>query len=104
MTTAVIQSSSATTITALLASIGQTRDAKKILEQKEMIIDLDVNMRKAHMNRVASGACQASMTAPFLEVLHCIDRIGNSCINIAEVVSEKLDFQYFMIGSRRSEK
>lgn len=41
------------------------------------------------------------MTAPFSQVLHAIDQIGNSCVNITETVSSQIDFQYFMIENNR---
>lgn len=75
----------------------------EILKQKEQIMDLDINMRKAHMNRVAAGKCSASLTAPFSQILHCIDRIGNSCVNITETVSAQMDFKYFMIDADKSQ-
>ena len=85
------------TDTFLLIESGEKEKAREILRQKDQIMDLDLNMRKAHMNRVASGKCSASLTAPFSKVLHAIDRIGNSCVNIAEAISGQVDFHYFMI-------
>ena len=85
------------TDTFLMIESGEKEKARDILRQKDQIIDLDLNMRKAHMNRVASGKCSASLTAPFSKVLHAIDRIGNSCVNIAETTSGQVDFHYFMI-------
>lgn len=85
------------TDTFLMIESGEKEKARDILRQKDQIMDLDLNMRKAHMNRVASGKCSASLTAPFSKVLHAIDRIGNSCVNIAETTSGQVDFHYFMI-------
>lgn len=85
------------TDTFLMIESGEKEKARDILRQKDQIMDLDLNMRKAHMNRVASGKCSASLTAPFSQVLHAIDRIGNSCVNIAEAISGQVDFRYFMI-------
>ena len=85
------------TDTFLMIESGEKEKARDILRQKDQIMDLDLNMRKAHMNRVASGKCSASLTAPFSKVLHAIDRIGNSCVNIAEAISGQVDFHYFMI-------
>ena len=85
------------TDTFLMIESGEKEKARDILRQKDQIMDLDLNMRKAHMNRVANGKCSASLTAPFSKVLHAIDRIGNSCVNIAEAISGQVDFHYFMI-------
>ncbi len=83
---------------------GQYGQAADILKQKEQIIDLDIDMRKAHMNRVMNGKCSARLTAPFFKVLHCIDRMGNSCVNMTEVVSAQVDLEYFMIEKEKDEK
>ena len=85
------------TDTFLMIESGEKEKARDILRQKDQIMDLDLNMKKAHMNRVANGKCSASLTAPFSKVLHAIDRIGNSCVNIAEAISGQVDFHYFMI-------
>lgn len=82
---------------------GQYGQAEDILKQKEQIIDLDIDMRKAHMNRVMNGKCSARLTAPFFKVLHCIDRMGNSCVNMTEVVSAQVDLEYFMIEKEKDE-
>lgn len=70
-------------------------DMKNILGKKEAVLDLDIDMRKGHMKRVAKGKCQASLTASFNNILHIIDRMGNNCVNIAEAVSGSVDFNYF---------
>lgn len=80
---------------------GNRDNAIAILKQKERIMDLDIEMRKAHMKRVAQGKCSMSLTAPFSQVLHAIDRIGNSCVNITETVSSQIDFNYFMIEENK---
>lgn len=68
---------------------------KNILKKKEDVLDLDIDMRKGHMKRVAKGKCEANLTASFNSILHIIDRMGNNCVNIAEAVSGSVDFSYF---------
>lgn len=75
---------------------GDLEHAKKIQKRKEKVLDLDINMRKAHMNRVGKGKCAAKLTAPFNKILHCIDRMGNSCVNIADAALGQVDFNYFI--------
>lgn len=75
---------------------GNKDDVKKILKKKGKILDLDINMRKAHMERVGKGKCAANLTAPYNKILHAIDRMGNSCVNIADAALEKLNLQYFI--------
>ncbi|MDY2814188.1 MAG: Na/Pi cotransporter family protein [Dorea sp.] len=75
---------------------GSPEQADKILRRKDKILDLDIKMRKAHVQRVNKGECKASLTAPFTRVLHSIDRMGNSCINLADVAMNDVSLNYFL--------
>lgn len=75
---------------------GEEEQMAEILKQKEAVMDLDVNMRKNHMSRVAHGKCAVGLTAPFSQILHNIDRMGNSCVNLAETIASQIDLQYFI--------
>lgn len=61
--------------------------------QKESIMNLDEKIRKNHISRVGKGKCDSKLTAPFNEVLHNIERIGNSCVNLVEVAEDKAIMQ-----------
>ena len=76
---------------------GVLEKAEEILKQKEKVMALDIDMRKAHMHRVATGKCSGNLTAPFSKILLAIDRIGNTCVNITETISSQVNFHYFMI-------
>ena len=56
---------------------------------------LDEKMRKNHIARVGKGKCDSKLTIPFNDVLHNIDRIGNSCVNLVEVAKENVTMQAF---------
>lgn len=58
---------------------------KKLRKKKEKILDLSLSMRKAHMDRVSKGKCSAKLTKPFHKILNALDRMSNSCANIAEM-------------------
>lgn len=75
---------------------GDVENAKNITKRKEKIMDLDINMRKAHVERVGKGKCQAKLTAPFNKIIHSIDRMGNCCINIVDAVQGDTDLKYFV--------
>ena len=78
----------------------QNRDSvqvEKLIKRKDKIIDLDIKMRKAHIQRVNKGKCKSSMTAPFTNILHLIDRMGNSCVNLADVAANEISLEYFMV-------
>lgn len=69
---------------------------EKILKRKDKVLDLDIEMRKAHMQRVNKGKCKKKLSAPFARILHCIDRMGNNCVNFAEVELNQMHFGYFI--------
>ena len=81
---------------------GQTDQTKisvisagKIRKKKEKVLDLDIEMRKGHMDRVSKGKCATEMTGPLNDILHAIDRMGNCCVNIADAALDKVDLNYF---------
>ena len=71
---------------------------EKLIKRKDKIMDLDLKMRKAHVQRVNKGKCKASLTTPFTNILHLIDRMGNSCVNLADVASNEISLKYFMVN------
>ena len=64
-----------------------------VQSQKESIMNLDEKIRKNHISRVGKGKCDSKLTAPFNEVLHNIDRIGNSCVNLVEAAEDNAIMQ-----------
>ena len=70
----------------------------KMMKRKDKLLDLDIKMRKAHIERVNKGKCKASLTTPFTNILHLIDRMGNSCVNLADVASNEISLKYFMVN------
>ena len=64
-----------------------------VQSQKESIMNLDEKICKNHISRVGKGKCDSKLTAPFNEVLHNIERIGNSCVNLVEVAEDKAIMQ-----------
>ena len=71
------------------------KKAKKIRKKKEKVLELDSSMRKAHLKRVKDGTCQAKLTKPFTRILNSIDRMGNTCMNLADVALDDTRFSYF---------
>lgn len=74
---------------------GDKDNAAKVIKKRDKVLELGLNLRKDHMKRVSTGKCKASLTASFGKILHSIDRMSNSCVNIAEAVMESVDFSYF---------
>ena len=79
---------------------GNRDNAKKIIKKKEKVLNQSINMRKAHVERVVKGKCEADMTAPFNALLQSIDRMANCCVNIADAALGEVDMKYFMIGEK----
>lgn len=75
---------------------GEMDEALQMEKEKNKVLDLDINLRKAHMQRVNKGKCKAKMTVPFAQILHCLDRMGNNCVNIADVALTDTSFRYFL--------
>lgn len=75
---------------------GEETEIEILDQRRDKILDLDIEMRLAHMNRVAAGKCDAARTAAFGQIVHGIDRIGVSCIHIAEAVTGKVNMQEFI--------
>lgn len=63
---------------------GDRFKMKKIRKKKEKMLDLSLHMRKAHLDRVEKGKCSAKLTRPFYKILNALDRLSNSCANIAD--------------------
>lgn len=64
---------------------GRRIETEDIQKKREEILLLDDKMRKAHIERVGKKKCNAKLTAPFNNILHDIDRMGNSCVNLIEM-------------------
>ena len=75
---------------------GEPEEPEKLIRRREKVMDLDINMRKAHMDRVNKGKCKAKLSAPFTRLLHCVDRMGTSCVNLADMAMEHMNFGYFL--------
>ncbi len=78
---------------------GDPTDAMKIVKKKEKVLEQNISIRKNHMVRLGEGKCKGKLATPFNKVLNSIDRMGNSCVNIADSVLGQVDFLYFMDSS-----
>lgn len=82
---------------AMEAISGQDKeDIKKIMKNRENVLNQDIYMRKAHVERVGKGKCQAKLIMPFNRVLQTIDRMANCCVNIEETALKEVDLGYFI--------
>lgn len=73
-------------------SVGRTADTERLRANKEILMRQNEKLRKNHMERVRKGKCDAALTASYSALLHNIDRMGNSCVNLAETALQNVDF------------
>lgn len=73
-------------------SIGKAADTERLRADKEFLMRQNEKLRKNHMERVSKGKCDAALTASYSALLHNIDRMGNSCVNLAETALQNVDF------------
>lgn len=78
-----------------IISTGDLENARKLRKKSQKVMDLGLKMRKNHMERVNKGKCKASLTAPFTKLLYSIDRMGNSCVNVADAALSGLNYASF---------
>lgn len=64
---------------------GNVSHIKSIQKKKDEVLLLDDKMRQAHIDRVGKKKCSAKLTALYNSVLHDIDRMGNSCVNLVDM-------------------
>lgn len=69
---------------------------KNIQKWKNEILLLDEKMRQAHLERVGKKKCNAKMTGRFNDILHDIDRMGNSCVNLVDTATRNVNFRMFL--------
>lgn len=71
-------------------------ESANLVKMKEKIRKMDGDIRKGHIKRVHKGKCKAGLTASFNEILHNIERIGNSCVNLADAAEDGVRFSTFL--------
>lgn len=63
--------------------------AQEVLGEKDKLRKMERKFNKNHVKRVKKNCCKPEVTGIFSGVLQNLDRIGISCINIAEEVLEE---------------
>lgn len=77
-------------------SAGQEEDTERLYVNKELLTKQNEKLRKSHMERVSKGRCDAALTASYSALLHNIERMGNSCVNLAETAQRDVDLRSFL--------
>ena len=74
----------------------EANEAENLVKMKEKIRKMDGDIRKGHIKRVHKGKCKVGLTAAFNEILHNVERIGNSCVNLADAAEDGVRFGIFL--------
>ena len=74
----------------------EANEAENLVKMKEKIRKMDGDIRKGHIKRVHKGKCKAGLTAAFNEILHNVERIRNSCVNLADAAEDGVRFSTFL--------
>lgn len=67
-------------------SNGDTTLAKEVLEQEREMNKMEERLRKEHIKRLYDKTCQPEFTVIYTDIVHNLERIGDSCSNIAKIV------------------
>jgi len=60
--------------------------AIKVVSNDDIIDQMEINLRKAHIARLNEGTCNGSAGAVYLDILSNLERIGDHAVNIAGYV------------------
>jgi len=58
--------------------------SEKVLKYDDIIDDLEISLRKGHIERLRQGICNGSYGATFLNIISNLERIGDHAVNIAK--------------------
>ena len=74
-------------------SAGNLHLAENVREQEKEMNRLETELRQNHNARLDAGECSPEFTVIYTDVLHNLERIGDSCDNIAEIVQGNVNFK-----------
>ncbi len=67
--------------------------AKELLAQKKEMNRMEERLKKQHIRRLYDKSCSPEFTVMYTDVIHNIERIGDSCKKIAEAVISDIQFK-----------
>jgi phosphate:Na+ symporter len=70
---------------------GKTDTIARLEQEKAVMLKLEEKLRTAHMKRVVEGKCSVEMTGYYNSLLSYVERIGSTCISLAQNASS-IDF------------
>ena len=58
--------------------------SEKVLKYDDIIDDLEISLRKGHIERLSQGTCNGTYGATYLNIISNLERIGDHSVNIAK--------------------
>lgn len=71
---------------------GDTKTARKVFDYRKELRNMEKKFNKNHLKRLRKNNCKPEFTYPFSNVLHNLERIGDSCSGIVEEVMDNVRF------------
>lgn len=72
---------------------GDHQIAQSVKQQEKELNHIETFLRKQHMKRLNEKTCSPEFTVIYTDVIHNIERIGDSCDNIANAVLDNINFK-----------
>jgi len=72
---------------------GDINLARDVLQQEQEVNENEERLRKRHMHRLNEKKCSPEFTVVYTDIIHNIEKIGDCCTNIAEVVLDDVSFK-----------
>lgn len=69
---------------------GDAEIAKEILAKDDLIDQMEIDLRKSHVDRLHEGVCNGNAGALYLDILSNLERIGDHSVNIAKYILEDI--------------
>lgn len=75
---------------------GDLELAKSVKRQEKVLNEMELVLRKKHLDRLNNKLCSPEFTVMYTDVVHNIEKIGDSCDNIANVVLDDIKMELKM--------
>lgn len=71
---------------------GDAKTARKVFDYRKELRNMEKKFNKNHLKRLRKNNCKPEFTYPFSNMLHSLERIGDSCSGIVEEVMDNVRF------------
>lgn len=71
---------------------GDAKTARKVFDYRKELRNMEKKFNKNHLKRLRKNNCKPEFTYPFSNMLHSLERIGDSCSGMVEEVMDNVRF------------